>query len=144
MRAGEVIGLVGESGSGKSMTAQSIMRLLPHAARPAGSIRFAGEELLSATENRMCELRGDDIGMVFQEPMTALNPVKTIGEQVAEGIRFHRGLDRAESLDRAAIYSTASACPRPGFRCPGTRTNSPAGSVSASSSPSLAHFAPNC
>jgi peptide/nickel transport system ATP-binding protein len=101
VRAGEVVGLVGESGSGKSMTAQSIMRLLPHAARPAGSIRFAGEELLSATENRMCELRGDDIGMVFQEPMTALNPVKTIGEQVAEGIRFHRGLDRAEALDRA-------------------------------------------
>lgn len=101
VRAGEVVGLVGESGSGKSMTAQSIMRLLPHAARPSGSIRFAGEELLSATENRMCELRGDDIGMVFQEPMTALNPVKTIGEQVAEGIRFHRGLDRAEALDRA-------------------------------------------
>ena len=101
MRAGEVVGLVGESGSGKSMTAQSVMRLLPHAARPAGSIRFAGEELLAATENRMCELRGDDIGMVFQEPMTALNPVKTIGEQVAEGIRYHRGLDRAEALDRA-------------------------------------------
>jgi len=101
VRAGEVVGLVGESGSGKSMTAQSVMRLLPHAARPAGSIRFAGEELLAATENRMCELRGDDIGMVFQEPMTALNPVKTIGEQVAEGIRYHRGLDRAEALDRA-------------------------------------------
>lgn len=102
VRAGEVLGLVGESGSGKSMTAQSVMRLLPHAARTAGSIRFAGEEILAASEGRMCELRGDDIGMVFQEPMTALNPVKTIGEQVAEGIRFHRGLDRAEALDRAS------------------------------------------
>ncbi len=101
VRAGEVLGLVGESGSGKSMTAQSVMRLLPHAARTAGAIRFAGEEILAASEGRMCELRGDDIGMVFQEPMTALNPVKTIGEQVAEGIRFHRGLDRAEALDRA-------------------------------------------
>jgi len=101
VRAGEVVGLVGESGSGKSMTAQSVMRLLPHAAQAAGAIRFAGEELLAASESRMCELRGDDIGMVFQEPMTALNPVKTIGEQVAEGIRFHRGLDRAETLDRA-------------------------------------------
>jgi len=101
VKAGEVVGLVGESGSGKSMTAQAVMRLLPHAARPAGRISFNGEDLLTASEERMCELRGDDIGMVFQEPMTALNPVKTIGEQVAEGIRFHRRVSRAEAEARA-------------------------------------------
>ncbi len=99
--AGEIMGLVGESGSGKSMTALTIMRLLPDAARASGSVRFDGIDILSATEDQMCALRGDDIGMVFQEPMTALNPVKTIGEQVAEGIRWHTGANRREAEDRA-------------------------------------------
>jgi peptide/nickel transport system ATP-binding protein len=99
--AGETVGLVGESGSGKSMTALTIMRLLPHLARTSGRVTFDGIDILSATEERMCDLRGDDIGMVFQEPMTALNPVKTIGEQVAEGIRWHTGAGRAEAEDRA-------------------------------------------
>ncbi|MBS3649643.1 ABC transporter ATP-binding protein [Pseudaminobacter sp. 19-2017] len=98
---GEVVGLVGESGSGKSMTALSIMRLLPHGARASGSVLFEGKELLAASETEMCRLRGDDIGMVFQEPMTALNPVKTIGEQVAEGVRWHTGAGRSEAEDRA-------------------------------------------
>ncbi|MDQ6433132.1 dipeptide ABC transporter ATP-binding protein [Mesorhizobium sp. LHD-90] len=99
---GEVLGLVGESGSGKSMTALAIMRLLPQGARADGKILFGGENLLDASEEAMCRLRGDDIGMVFQEPMTALNPVKTIGEQVAEGIRWHTGAGRAEAERRAA------------------------------------------
>ncbi|MBN9273367.1 MAG: ABC transporter ATP-binding protein [Mesorhizobium sp.] len=98
---GEVMGLVGESGSGKSMTALTVMRLLPFSARATGSVRFDGIDLLAATEDQMCALRGDDIGMVFQEPMTALNPVKTIGEQVAEGIRLHTGAARAEAEERA-------------------------------------------
>jgi peptide/nickel transport system ATP-binding protein len=98
---GEVMGLVGESGSGKSMTALAIMQLLPHAARASGRVSFDGIDILSATEDQMCALRGDDIGMVFQEPMTALNPVKTIGEQVAEGIRWHTKASRAEAEDRA-------------------------------------------
>ena len=98
---GEVMGLVGESGSGKSMTALSVMRLLPHAARASGRVRFDGIDILSATEDQMCALRGDDIGMVFQEPMTALNPVKTIGEQVAEGIRWHTRANRREAEERA-------------------------------------------
>lgn len=98
---GEVMGLVGESGSGKSMTALTIMQLLPHAARARGQVTFDGIDILSATEDQMCALRGDDIGMVFQEPMTALNPVKTIGEQVAEGIRWHTRVSRAEAEDRA-------------------------------------------
>ncbi|MCB1381343.1 MAG: ATP-binding cassette domain-containing protein, partial [Notoacmeibacter sp.] len=100
MRPGEVMGLVGESGSGKSMTALSIMQLLPHSAVTSGTIQFDGTDILTRSEDEMCALRGDDIGMVFQEPMTALNPVKTIGEQVAEGIRWHTGCPRAEALER--------------------------------------------
>jgi peptide/nickel transport system ATP-binding protein len=97
IEAGEVMGLVGESGSGKSMTALSVMRLLPEAAKASGRIGFNGIDILAATEDRMCALRGDDIGMVFQEPMTALNPLKTIGEQVAEGIRWHTSASRADA-----------------------------------------------
>jgi len=99
--SGEVMGLVGESGSGKSMTALTVMRLLPHAARATGRVTFDGIDILGATEDQMCALRGDDIGMVFQEPMTALNPVKTIGEQVAEGIRWHTKATRAAAEERA-------------------------------------------
>ena len=108
--AGEVLGLVGESGSGKSMTALTIMQLLPHAARATGRVTFDGIDILSAPEAAMNRLRGDDIGMVFQEPMTALNPLKTIGEQVAEGVRWHRGSNRADAerearrmLDRVGL-----------------------------------------
>jgi peptide/nickel transport system ATP-binding protein len=108
--AGEVMGLVGESGSGKSMTALSVMRLLPEASRAQGRIGFNGIDILAASEDRMCALRGDDIGMVFQEPMTALNPLKTIGEQVAEGIRWHTKANRADAealarkmLDRVGL-----------------------------------------
>ncbi len=99
--AGEIVGLVGESGSGKSMTALTVMRLLPDAARTAGRVSFDGKDILAASEQAMCALRGDDIGMVFQEPMTALNPVKTIGEQVAEGIRWHTGASHYEAEQRA-------------------------------------------
>ena len=103
--AGEIVAMVGESGSGKSMTALSVMRLLPPNARASGSIRFDGIDILSASEDEMCRLRGKDIGMVFQEPMTALNPLKTIGEQVAEGIRWHTRASRAhaEALARATL-----------------------------------------
>jgi len=97
IEAGEVLGLVGESGSGKSMTALTVMQLLPEPARTTGSVRFNGSDILAMSEERMCELRGDDIGMVFQEPMTALNPLKTIGEQVAEGIRWHTGANRKDA-----------------------------------------------
>ncbi len=94
---GETLGLVGESGSGKTMTALSIMRLLPHGSRLRGSIRFGGRNLVTASEAEMCRIRGREIGMVFQEPMTALNPLKTIGEQVAEGMRWHLGASRADA-----------------------------------------------
>lgn len=101
LETGEVMGLVGESGSGKSMTALTVMQLLPHAARASGRVTFDGIDILAAPEDAMNSLRGDDIGMVFQEPMTALNPVKTIGEQVAEGIRWHTGANRADAEARA-------------------------------------------
>nr|MDQ2706033.1 ATP-binding cassette domain-containing protein [Pseudomonadota bacterium] len=99
--AGEVMGLVGESGSGKSMTALSVMRLLPPAFRASGRIGLDGIDILDLSEQQMCSLRGDDIGMVFQEPMTALNPLKTIGEQVAEGIRWHTRANRMDAEAQA-------------------------------------------
>jgi len=98
---GETLGLVGESGSGKSMTALTIMQLLPNGSRTGGAVRVGDADILSCTEQQMCDLRGDTIGMVFQEPMTALNPVKTIGEQVAEGIRWHLKISRAEAEEQA-------------------------------------------
>ncbi|MEC9244860.1 MAG: dipeptide ABC transporter ATP-binding protein [Nitratireductor rhodophyticola] len=101
IQPGEVLGLVGESGSGKSMTALTVMQLLPELARAKGHVVFDGIDILSAPEEAMCRLRGDDLGMVFQEPMTALNPVKTIGEQVAEGIRWHTGANRPDAEARA-------------------------------------------
>ena len=95
---GEILGVIGESGSGKSMTALSIMQLLPSSARTAGSITLDGVELLDKPEAAMCAIRGKDVGMVFQEPMTALNPTKTIGDQVAETVMVHRRVGRAEAL----------------------------------------------
>ncbi len=93
--AGEVFGLVGESGSGKSMTALALMQLLPDGARAEGAARFGGRDLLSLGERAMCGLRGNEIGMIFQEPMTALNPVQTVGDQVAETLIVHGAADRA-------------------------------------------------
>ncbi|MCP4315097.1 MAG: ABC transporter ATP-binding protein [Hyphomicrobiales bacterium] len=95
--AGEVAGVVGESGSGKSMTAMAIMQLLPVGTQWQGAIRLDGKALETYSEKDMCALRGNDIGMVFQEPMTALNPVQTIGDQVAETILVHSGKSRSEA-----------------------------------------------
>src|SRR5213083_7316 len=99
---GETLGLVGESGSGKSVTALSIMQLLPYpkALHPAGSILFQGRELLGASETEMQRVRGDRISMIFQEPMTSLNPLHTIEKQVNEILRVHRGLSRAAARAR--------------------------------------------
>jgi oligopeptide/dipeptide ABC transporter ATP-binding protein len=111
---GEILGIVGESGSGKSVTALTIMGLLPQppARIAAGSVRFAGEELTTASESRMEKIRGAGISMVFQEPMTSLNPVFTIGEQIMETVRAHESLSAAaqrnraiEMLDRVGIPS---------------------------------------
>ncbi|MBL9012034.1 MAG: ABC transporter ATP-binding protein [Alphaproteobacteria bacterium] len=99
---GEILGLVGESGSGKSMTLNAIMRLGPPGTRTEGAIRFEGADLLAGPERAMESVRGRKIGMVFQEPMTALNPVQTIGRQVAECFRLHLGFGAREALAEAA------------------------------------------
>ena len=103
VRAGETLAIVGESGSGKSVTALSILRLLGDAAAvDSGRILFDGEDLLELSEGAIRRIRGDRIAMIFQEPMSSLNPVLTIGKQVAEPIRLHRGLSWKEAYARAA------------------------------------------
>jgi peptide/nickel transport system ATP-binding protein len=98
---GETVGLIGESGCGKSITALALMGLLPDGARVAGSIRLGGRELVGLDEPAMCKLRGRRIGMVFQEPMTALNPLHTVGHQIAEPLRLHLNLSAHEARQRA-------------------------------------------
>ena len=98
---GQIVGVIGESGSGKSMTACAVMGLLPAGAQTGGRVLFEGRDLLSTSEAEMCALRGAGIGMVFQEPMTALNPVQTIGAQVAETVLIHRAGSRAQAMARA-------------------------------------------
>jgi peptide/nickel transport system ATP-binding protein len=95
--AGEILGLVGASGSGKSMTALAIMRLLPAHARLTGAVRLRGAALSDKSERELRNIRGRDIGIVFQEPMTALNPLMRIGDQVAETVRLHRSVSHAEA-----------------------------------------------
>jgi peptide/nickel transport system ATP-binding protein len=100
---GETVGIVGESGCGKSVTALSILRLLPlRLGRTiGGSITFEGEDLLKLDEARMRDIRGNRIAMIFQEPMTSLNPVLTVGHQIAEAVRIHQGKSREEARGRA-------------------------------------------
>ncbi|MFV2091856.1 MAG: ABC transporter ATP-binding protein [Hyphomicrobiales bacterium] len=99
---GRSLGLVGESGCGKSMTALAIMGLLPPGARASGKVLFEGQDLLTKTDRQLSRLRGRSLAMIFQEPAMALNPVATIGAQVAEGARLHLGLTRAQAHERAA------------------------------------------
>ncbi len=109
---GEFVGLVGESGSGKTMTALSIMRLVPNPGKiSTGRISFAGEELLTKSDAEMRKVRGARIGMIFQEPMTALNPVFTIGFQIVEALRVHRTLSMAEARKEAVRLLDLVAIP---------------------------------
>lgn len=115
--SGETLCIVGESGCGKSVTALSIMRLV---ARPGyiadGEILFEGRDLLRLNEDEMRKMRGDDIAMIFQDPMTSLNPVYTVGEQIAEAIRLHRGVSKKEAWNQAIEGMRDVAIPSPESR----------------------------
>ena len=98
--AGKTLALVGESGSGKSVSALSILRLLPQAEPPTGQILYQGQDLLQANEEQMRQLRGDRIGVIFQEPMTSLNPLHTIDRQIAETLLLHKGMNKQQARER--------------------------------------------
>jgi oligopeptide/dipeptide ABC transporter ATP-binding protein len=100
---GQTVGLVGESGCGKSVTALSILQLLPKGTGRivGGAVHFNGKDLASLREEQMRRIRGNEISMIFQEPMTSLNPVMTVGDQIAETVRVHQGASRAEARERA-------------------------------------------
>src|ERR1051326_28397 len=114
IEAGEALGLVGESGCGKSMTRLSIMGLLPPGGSiVGGSIKLDGRELVGLKQEELRRVRGNDIAMIFQDPLTSLDPTKTIGYQVAEPVRLHRSATRAEALDRAVEVLSLVGLPRP-------------------------------
>ena len=118
LQAGETLGIVGESGCGKSMTALSIMRLIPSPPGhiTGGEVRLAGEDLLKFDDQRMRDIRGKDISMIFQEPMTSLNPVFTVGEQIAESLRLHEGLSDKDAAAKAVEMLKAVGIPEPEAR----------------------------
>ncbi|MGF2948422.1 ATP-binding cassette domain-containing protein [Microbacterium alcoholitolerans] len=110
---GERLGLIGESGSGKSLTAMAVLGLLPQSATVSGSIRWNGTELVGMPDRELAGLRGDEIGMVFQEPRTALNPIRTVGRQIAESVRIHDRIGRREARERAIAEVARVRLPDP-------------------------------
>jgi peptide/nickel transport system ATP-binding protein len=110
---GQRFGLIGESGSGKSLTALAVLGLLPEGATASGSIRWHGTELIGMPDRELAKLRGDDIGMVFQEPRTALNPIRTVGRQIAESVRIHEHVGRREARERAIVEAARVNLPDP-------------------------------
>jgi peptide/nickel transport system ATP-binding protein len=116
--AGETLAIVGESGCGKSMTALSLMRLIPEPPGRivSGSIKLAGRDLLKISEEEMRDVRGNEISMIFQEPMTSLNPVMTIGKQISEALILHRDMDRRQAMKRAIEMLDLVRIPEPAQR----------------------------
>lgn len=110
---GSRVGLIGESGSGKSITTLAILGLLPDGATASGSIRWDGTELLGMPDRELARFRGDDIGIVFQEPRTALNPIRTVGRQISESVRIHSGVGRSEARTRAIDEAARVHLPDP-------------------------------
>jgi peptide/nickel transport system ATP-binding protein len=114
---GECLGIVGESGSGKTMTALSVMRLLPGGGHiTGGHIYLDGKDIAALSEDKMDQVRGNQIGMIFQDPLTSLNPTMTIGDQIAESVRLHRGASKAEGLARAVEVLGLVGMPKPAER----------------------------
>ena len=117
LKAGECLGIVGESGSGKTISALSIMQLLPPGGRITGGRILLGGKVISTLDDKgMRQVRGNEIGMVFQDPMTSLNPTMTIGDQIAETVRLHRGADKQTALARAVEVLGLVGMPRPAER----------------------------
>ncbi|MFI1834140.1 ATP-binding cassette domain-containing protein [Streptomyces olivaceoviridis] len=115
MNPGERLALIGESGSGKSLTALAVLGLLPDGAQATGSIRLDGQELLGLGDRELSRLRGERMAMVFQEPMSALNPLMRIGKQLAEPLRLHRGLSRRQARAAAVELAAQVGLPDPGL-----------------------------
>ena len=109
----EVVGIVGESGSGKSVTMMAVMGLLPKTATVTGSVRFRGEEILGLSEKELRRHRGNHLAMVFQDPLTSLNPVFTVGNQIAEAIRVHNAMSHKEAVERAVTLLELVGIPNP-------------------------------
>ena len=118
VREGETLGVVGESGCGKSVTALSVLRLIPNPPGriSGGTIRFQGKSLLDLAENELEAIRGNDISMIFQEPMTSLNPLYTVGKQISEALILHQGLSKREAMDQAIEMLRRVSIPEPEAR----------------------------
>ncbi|GAA5195082.1 hypothetical protein GCM10023322_61000 [Rugosimonospora acidiphila] len=116
LRRGEAMGIVGESGSGKSVSSLAVMGLLPKSARVTGSIRFEGESLLGKSDNQYAEIRGKKIAMIFQDPLTSLNPVYTVGTQIAEAVLAHNDISKRAARDRAIELLKSVGIPHPDQR----------------------------
>jgi peptide/nickel transport system ATP-binding protein len=113
LRAGEAMGIVGESGSGKSVTSLAVLGLLPKTAQISGSARFRGEELIGLTEDQYAKYRGQKISMIFQDPLTSLNPVYTVGYQISEAILAHNDISKKAAMDRSVDLLAKVGIPHP-------------------------------
>lgn len=132
VRAGEIVGVVGESGSGKSVTFLGLMGLLPKGARISGSATVNGTELVGAPRQVLREVRGRKVAMIFQDPLSALNPTHRIGNQIVEMIRAHQSMSKASAMERAIELLNDVGIPQPRIGRVSTRTSSRVECVSAS------------
>ena len=110
---GEVLGIAGESGSGKSVSSLAVMGLLSRRARITGSVRFEGQELLGLSDENLSKIRGGRIAMIFQDPLSALTPVFTVGDQIAEAVRIHQNISKPAAMDRAVDLLNLAGIPNP-------------------------------